>query len=413
MAREYRVISALAGTKVPVPATYLLCTDPAVIGAPFYVMEKVAGTAYRSAAQLETIGAARTRAIATRMIGTLADLHAVDPGAVGLADFGRPQGFLGRQVRRWKKQLDASRSRDLPGADELYEALEARIPAESDVAIVHGDYRLDNLLIGDDDRVTAVLDWEMATLGDPLADVALLLAYQALAHLETGYAVADAATAPGFPDAEEITASYAELSGRDLSNLGFHLGLGYFKIAVICEGIYYRYYARPDPRRGIRRHRRRPWTPDPGRAGHYSRRSTPDGFPLRRHHREAARQPARLHGREDLPGRAGLRRPAGLAQRPLGLDAASHPRRTAGRGPRARPVEPVPAGRARRRAHQPAVRAAGRDHRAQPGPGPGRAELRRARHRQHGSAGHVRHPTSSARRGSSRCWTARSARPSR
>ena len=241
MAREYRVISALARTKVPVPATFLLCTDPAVIGAPFYVMEKVAGTAYRSAAQLETIGAGRTRVIATRMMGTLADLHAVEPGPAGLADFGRPQGFLGRQVRRWKKQLDASRSRDLPGADALYEALEARIPAESDVAIVHGDYRLDNLLIGDDDKVTAVLDWEMATLGDPLTDVALLLAYQALAHLETGYAVADAATAPGFPVAEEITASYAKLSGRDLSNLGFHLGLGYFKIAVICEGIYYRY----------------------------------------------------------------------------------------------------------------------------------------------------------------------------
>ena len=241
MAREYRVISALASTRVPVPATYLLCSDPAVIGAPFYVMEKVAGTAYRSAVQLETIGAPRTRAIATRMIGTLADLHAVDPSSVGLSDFGRPQGFLGRQVRRWKKQLDASRSRDLPGADALYEALEARIPAESDVAIVHGDYRLDNLLIGGDNEVTAVLDWEMATLGDPLADVALLLAYQALAHLETGYAVADAATAPGFPDAAEITASYAELSGRDLSILGFHLGLGYFKIAVICEGIYYRY----------------------------------------------------------------------------------------------------------------------------------------------------------------------------
>jgi len=241
MAREYRVISALAGTEVPVPATYLLCADPDVIGAPFYVMEKVSGTAYRTAAQLAAVGAERTRLIATRMIGTLADLHAVDPEAVGLAGFGRPQGFLGRQVRRWKKQLDASRSRDLPGADELYAALEARIPAESDVAIVHGDFRLDNLLVGGDDRITAVLDWEMATLGDPLADVALLLAYQALAHLETGHAVADAATAPGFPDAADITASYAERSGRDLSNLGFHLGLGYFKIAVICEGIYYRY----------------------------------------------------------------------------------------------------------------------------------------------------------------------------
>ena len=241
MAREYRVISALAGTSVPVPRTFLLCKDTGVIGAPFYVMEKVAGTAYRSAAQLEAIGAERTRAIAMRMIGTLADLHAVDPDAVGLADFGRPQGFLARQVRRWKKQLDSSRSRDLPGAEDLYAALEARIPAESDVAIVHGDYRLDNLLVGDDDRVLAVLDWEMATLGDPLADVALLLAYQALARLETGYAVADAAVAPGFPDAGTITAVYAERSGRDLSDLGFHLGLGYFKIAVICEGIYYRY----------------------------------------------------------------------------------------------------------------------------------------------------------------------------
>ncbi len=241
MGREYRVVSALAGTPVPVPATYLLCTDPSVIGAPFYVMEKVAGTPYRTADQLEAIGAERTRVICWRMLDTLADLHAVDPATVGLADFGKPQGFLARQVRRWKQQLDASRSRDLAGADELHAALEAHIPAESDVAIVHGDYRLDNLLIGDGDRITAVLDWEMATLGDPLADVALLLAYQGLAHLGTGDAVADAAMAPGFPAAGEIIGSYASRSGRDLSNLSFHLALGYFKIAVICEGIHYRY----------------------------------------------------------------------------------------------------------------------------------------------------------------------------
>ena len=241
MGREYRVISALSGTNVPVPETYLLCEDAAVIGAPFYVMEKVAGTAYRTAAQLEAVGAERTRVMATRMINTLADLHAVQPDAVGLDGFGRPQGFLGRQVRRWKKQLDSSRSRDLPGADELHAALEARVPAESDVAVVHGDFRLDNLLIGDGDRVTAVLDWEMATLGDPLTDIALLLAYQELAHLDTGYAVADAATAPGFPEAAEITEAYARRSGRDLSNLGFYLGLAFFKIAVICEGIYYRF----------------------------------------------------------------------------------------------------------------------------------------------------------------------------
>jgi aminoglycoside phosphotransferase (APT) family kinase protein len=179
--------------------------------------------------------------MATRMINTLADLHAVEPDAVGLADFGRPEGFLGRQVRRWKKQLDSSRSRDLPGADDLHAALAAQVPAESDVTIVHGDYRLDNLLIGDGDRVTAVLDWEMATLGDPLTDIALLLAYHTLANLDTGYAVADASTAPGFPDATEITGAYGQRSGRDLSNLGFYLGLAFFKIAVICEGIYYRF----------------------------------------------------------------------------------------------------------------------------------------------------------------------------
>jgi aminoglycoside phosphotransferase (APT) family kinase protein len=241
MSREYRVISALAGTAVPVPRTYLLCADPAVIGAPFYVMDKVDGVPYRTAAQLEKLGPDRTRRLALRMVGTLADLHAVDPAAVGLEDFGRPQGFLARQVRRWKQQLDASRSRDLAGAEELHAALAARVPAESDVAIVHGDYRLDNLLVGDEDQINAVLDWEMATLGDPLTDVALLLAYQGLAHLDTGYAVADAATAPGYPSVAEIAGFYAERSGRDLSHLDFHLGLAYFKIAVICEGIYYRF----------------------------------------------------------------------------------------------------------------------------------------------------------------------------
>src|SRR6201995_3241957 len=241
MSREYRVISALAGTRVPVRETLLLCEDPAVTGAPFYVMSKVPGTAYRTAPQLEAVGAERTRIMATRMINTLADLHAVDPAAVGLADFGRPQGFLGRQVRRWKKQLDSSRSRDLPGADELHAALEARVPAESDAAIVHGDYRLDNPPVRAGRPVTAVLDWEMATLGDPLTDLGLLLAYHALARLDTGYTVADASTAPGYPGDTEIINAYGRRSGRDLSNLGFYLGPAFFKIAVICEGISYRF----------------------------------------------------------------------------------------------------------------------------------------------------------------------------
>jgi aminoglycoside phosphotransferase (APT) family kinase protein len=241
MTREYRVMTALHQTDVPVPATYALCEDPAVTGAPFYVMERVDGTPYRRAAELEPLGPARTAAISTRMVDTLAGLHRVDPVAVGLADFGRPDGFLARQVRRWRKQLDGSRSRDLAGAEELPAMLEASLPAGSAPGVVHGDFRLDNLLVDVDDEVAAVIDWEMATVGDPLTDVALLLVYQELAGTGTGYAVADASTAPGFLSNEQLLARYAERSERDLSAMGFYLGLAYFKLAVILEGIHYRY----------------------------------------------------------------------------------------------------------------------------------------------------------------------------
>ncbi len=147
MVREHRVISALLPTSVPVPATLALCADPAVIGAPFYVMELMPGTPYRHAHELETLGPERARAISTRVVEVLADLHAVRPAEVGLTDFGRPEGFLARQVQRWKKQLDASKSRALPGADELFELLASRVPPDGAPGIVHGDYRLDNLLV--------------------------------------------------------------------------------------------------------------------------------------------------------------------------------------------------------------------------------------------------------------------------
>ena len=169
MAREHRVITALHDTAVPVPVTHACCEDEAVIGAPFYVMEHVAGTPYRQASELVALGPERTRAISERMVDTLVDLHAVDPRAVGLEDFGRPEGFLARQVKRWGTQLEGSRSRDLAGADELYAALTRGVPADQPPAIVHGDFRLDNLLVGLDggevgrDEVRAVLDWEMAT----------------------------------------------------------------------------------------------------------------------------------------------------------------------------------------------------------------------------------------------------------
>lgn len=241
MVREHRVMSALADTAVPVPRMYAVCPDEAVIGAPFYVMELVEGVPYRSRGELEALGAARTRAIGERMVDTLADLHGVAPASVGLADFGRPEGFLERQVRRWGTQLDGSRSRDLAGADELLSLLRARQPDSPAPAVVHGDYRLDNLLVGLDDEIGAVVDWEMATLGDPLTDVALMLTYHRVADLGFGEAVSTAARAPGFVTRSDVVARYALRSGRDLSQLGFYEGLACFKLAVILEGIHYRH----------------------------------------------------------------------------------------------------------------------------------------------------------------------------
>ncbi len=241
MVREHRVISALANTAVPVPATYAVSPGDEVIGAPFYVMERVEGTPYRHATELEAIGAGRTTAIAERMIDTLVALHHVDPESVGLGDFGRPDGFLERQVRRWKKQLDQSRSRPIEGIDELHDKLAASIPTESAPAIVHGDFRLDNLLVDAADDVSAVLDWEMATLGDPLTDIGLLAAYQGVSLIAGGDVVSDVAKATGYPSVDDLLARYAAESGRDLSSISFHLGLAHFKLAVILEGIHYRY----------------------------------------------------------------------------------------------------------------------------------------------------------------------------
>lgn len=241
MVREHTVITALAPTKVPVPTTYAVCTDDAVIGAPFYVMELVEGTPYRTASQVQPLGTERTRDIAHRMLDTLVALHAVDHESVGLGEFGHPHGFLERQVRRWRTQMDGSRNRELPGADELSDALASAVPGDGDVSVLHGDYRLDNLLIDASDHVAAVLDWEMATLGDPLADVALFVVYQRLSQITPGAGVSDVASAPGYPDTEAMLSRYTAASGRDVSHIGWHLGLAYYKLATILEGIHYRY----------------------------------------------------------------------------------------------------------------------------------------------------------------------------
>ncbi|MEV8566366.1 phosphotransferase family protein [Streptomyces sp. NPDC051322] len=244
MKREHRVINALHPTPVPVPEALLLCEDDSVLGAPFYVMEFVAGTPYRTADQLAELGPERTRAAVLGLVDTLVDLHAVDPGEVGLADFGRPAGFLERQLRRWGKQLDASRNRELAGVDELHAALDRSLPASPTGTIVHGDYRLDNVLIDRDDdgadRIRAVLDWEMSTLGDPLTDLGLLVMYSARLDLP-GSPISTTAAAAGHPDAAELVERYAAGSGRDVSAVSWYTAFAWFKLAVILEGIHYRY----------------------------------------------------------------------------------------------------------------------------------------------------------------------------
>ncbi|NWF28571.1 phosphotransferase family protein [Streptomyces sp. PKU-EA00015] len=240
MKREHRVISALAPTEVPVPRPVLLCEDESVMGSPFYVMEFVDGTPYRTAEQLAALGPARTRDAVLSLVDTLVDLHAVDPESVGLGDFGRPEGFLDRQLRRWGKQLDASRNRELPGIDELHATLGRSLPPSPAAAVIHGDYRLDNVLIGADDRITAVLDWEMSTLGDPLTDLGLLVMYSRPLDLP-GSPISTTASAPGHPSPDELIERYAGRSGRDTSAISWYTAFAWFKLAVILEGIHYRY----------------------------------------------------------------------------------------------------------------------------------------------------------------------------
>ncbi len=248
MAREHRVQSALAGTGVPVPRMIGLCEDPSVAGAPFYVMEYVEGRIVRDPRDAAGLGPGQRGAAALAMMDTLAGLHLVEPAAVGLDGFGRPEGFLARQLRRWWTQYEGSRSREVPGIDRLPGLLGARVPEQRRSTVVHGDYRLDNLVLGDDGGVRAVLDWEMATLGDPLADVGLLLAYwEGLGGGEHGVVPAPGLVpgpGSGFPPGRDLVERYAGAVGADVADvadLAWYVAFGYFKIAVILEGIHRRH----------------------------------------------------------------------------------------------------------------------------------------------------------------------------
>ncbi|MFI9379682.1 phosphotransferase family protein [Kutzneria sp. NPDC052558] len=243
MGREFRVISALAPTKVPVPRTELYCEDASVIGAPFYLMDRVDGTPMRSRADTAGLSEQQAARVADELIDVLAELHEVDPQQVGLGDFGRPEGFMTRQVARWRKQLDASRSRDLPGIEELHAKLAATVPTAQRATIVHGDYRLDNALVTTDPlAISAVLDWEMSTLGDPLSDLGLFVVYWAgVGRAEDDPITNGVNATPGFPAIDTLVERYARRTGLDVSGLGWYVAFAYFKLAVILEGIHYRF----------------------------------------------------------------------------------------------------------------------------------------------------------------------------
>jgi aminoglycoside phosphotransferase (APT) family kinase protein len=249
MAREFRVLSAMVNTAVPAPRPIALCDNPAVNGAPFYIMEYVAGMVPTNAEEFaKRYDEAARRRMGEELIDHLVALHALDPDAVGLGDFGKPQGYIERQVRRFSEQLAKAKTRDLPELDELAKRLAAALPQNSDAAIVHGDYRLDNSIVSDDGHIAAILDWEMSTLGDPLADIGILRMYwpdrgSPEAAPRPAGASSAIITLPGFPTWQEASGRYAERSGRDLSQLDYYIVLAHFKLAVILENMHARFLA--------------------------------------------------------------------------------------------------------------------------------------------------------------------------
>ena len=249
MKREFRVLSALADTDVPAPRPIALCEDSEVNGAPFYIMEYVEGTVPTDAADFaRRFDEGQRRRISEELVDTLVRLHALSPAEVGLEDFGRPQGYLERQVRRFSEQLSRAKTREIPELDDLARRLAAALPSESGATIVHGDYRLDNAILDAEGHIAAVLDWEMATLGDPLADVGLMMMYWAQEGTAGNASMPSISSTPitalaGFLSRSEAAALYAARSGRDLSNLDFYTVLAHFKLAVILENMHARFLA--------------------------------------------------------------------------------------------------------------------------------------------------------------------------
>jgi aminoglycoside phosphotransferase (APT) family kinase protein len=241
MAREVRVLRALAGTAVPVPEVLATEPDASRLGQPFYVMRKVDGHVAREALPPGYADEpAQQAAVGAGVVDVLLDLHALDWRTRALEGHGRPEGFLPRQLRRWSAQWDAAKAVEVPALDALADALSRSVPAESAAAVVHGDYRLDNVLLHPDQpgRVTAVLDWELSTLGDPLVDLGLLLVYWSQPADTRIVAGLPAVTRqPGFPSRADVVEQYAAGSGRSLESLDWYVAFGAFKLAVVLAGV--------------------------------------------------------------------------------------------------------------------------------------------------------------------------------
>ena len=247
MSREYRLIDALGPAGIPVPATVGLCTDEAVNDRPFYVMEFVEGHILRSAPEAEAaFDLATRRAVGDHMADTLAALHDVDPDRVGLGDLGRHDGYIERQLKRWRGQYDQMQ---VEGVDHgglvewVGDALARRIPKQQRTSVVHGDYRLDNVVLADDGSVKAILDWEICTLGDPLADLGLLMVYWAEPSDGSALLGLSGTAAPGFATRKEVLERYGSVSDLDISRVGYYTAFGYWKLACILQGVYARYVA--------------------------------------------------------------------------------------------------------------------------------------------------------------------------
>jgi aminoglycoside phosphotransferase (APT) family kinase protein len=250
MGREHRVVSALAPTPVPVAPIAGYCTDESVNDAPFYLMEFVAGPILRSRQEAGLFSEEDRWSIGERVVDTLIQIHAQVPDQIGLGDLGKKEDYVARQLHRWQRQWEGSKTREIPLVEQVHDRLAGQIPEQGPATLVHGDYRLDNMILADDGSVAAVVDWELCTLGDPLADVGLLLVYWAEEGDSLLPLFEPATMAPGFPSRTDVRELYAERSGRDLSRIDFFVALGYWKLAIILEGVYSRYakgqYGKPE-----------------------------------------------------------------------------------------------------------------------------------------------------------------------